>query len=138
MRAARPQPASRRCLVAADGWYEWQVTPDGKVPTFIQCVGPGGEIMPFFFAGLWSNWRPKDQPNAAWLETFTILTHEACPDLVQMAHDRMPVVLPESAYSDWLDRTMTSWGRCNRGSICGGRGGLPPPSSLYAGKHSEE
>ena len=93
----------RRCLVAADGWYEWQVTPAGKVPTLIQRIGAGGEIVPFFFAGLWSSWRPKDQPDAEWLETFTILTREAAPEL-QNIHDRMPVVLPESAYSAWMDR----------------------------------
>ena len=97
----------RRCLVAADGWYEWQVTPAGKVPTFIQRVGAGGEVMPFFFAGLWASWRPKDQPDADWLETFTILTREACPEL-HVVHDRMPVILPASTYSAWLDRTMTS------------------------------
>jgi putative SOS response-associated peptidase YedK len=97
----------RRCLVAADGWYEWQVTPAGKVPTFIQRVGDGGEVVPVFFAGLWASWRPKDQPDADWLETFTILTREASPEL-QMVHDRMPVILPVSAYSAWLDRTMIS------------------------------
>lgn len=42
----------RRCLVAADGWYEWKVTAAGKVPTFIQRVGHGGEIVPVCFAGL--------------------------------------------------------------------------------------
>ena len=42
----------RRCLVAADGWYEWKVTPAGKVPTLIQRIGAGGEIVPFYFAGL--------------------------------------------------------------------------------------
>ena len=97
----------RRCLVAADGWYEWQVTPGGKVPTFIQCVGTGGDVVPFFFAGLWSSWRPKDQPDSEWLETFTILTRAACPEL-NAVHDRMPVILPASAYSAWLDRTMTN------------------------------
>ena len=97
----------RRCLVAADGWYEWQVTPSGKVPTFIQCMGEGGEVVPFFFAGLWSSWRPKDQPDADWLETFTILTREACPEL-QVVHDRMPVILPATCYDAWLDRAMIS------------------------------
>jgi putative SOS response-associated peptidase YedK len=97
----------RRCLVAADGWYEWQVTLAGKVPTFIQRVGDGGEVVPVFFAGLWASWRPKDQPDADWLEAFTILTREASPEL-QIVHDRMPVILPVSAYSTWLDRGTTS------------------------------
>ncbi len=97
----------RRCLVAADGWYEWQVTPSGKVPTFIQRIGDGGELVPFFFAGLWSSWRPKEEPDADWLETFTILTREASPEL-QVIHDRMPVILPDEAHTAWLDRTMNN------------------------------
>ena len=60
--------------------------------------------MPFFFAGPWSSWRPKEQRDAEWLETFTILTREACLEL-QVVHDRMPVILPATA---WLDRTMAS------------------------------
>ena len=96
----------RRCLVAADGWYELQVRLAVKVPTFIQRVGDGMEVVPVFFAGLWASWRPKDQPDADWLETFTILTREASPEL-QVVHDRMPVVLPERAYSAWLDRSVS-------------------------------
>ncbi len=96
----------RRCLVAADGWYELKVTPAVKVPTFIQRIGEGGEIVPFFFAGLWASWRDKEQPDNDWLETFTILSREAAPEL-QEIHDRMPVVLPESAYDAWLDRAKT-------------------------------
>ena len=105
--AFRDNMKNRRCLVAAAGWYEWQVTPAGKGPTVIQRVGVGGEVMPVYFAGLWANWRPKDQPDADRLETFTILTREVCPEL-QVVHNRMPVVLPVNAYSAWLDRTMTS------------------------------
>ena len=96
----------RRCLVAADGWYEWKVTPAGKILTLIQRIGAGGEIVPFYFAGLWASWRPKDQADADWLETFTILTRAACPEL-QEIHDRMPVVLPHDAYDAWLDRGAT-------------------------------
>lgn len=50
---------------------------------------------------------PKDQPNTDWLESFTILTRESSPEL-QVVHDRMPVILPENAYSVWLDRSATS------------------------------
>ena len=63
----------RRYSVGTDWWYEWKVTPAGKVPTFLQRVGAGGEVMPFFFPGLWASWRSKEQPEADWLETFTIL-----------------------------------------------------------------
>ena len=96
----------RRCLVAADGWYEWRVTAAGKVPTFIQHTVQGGEIVPFFFAGLWASWRDKAEPDGDWLETFTILTREASPEL-RAVHDRMPVVLPASAYETWIDRRIT-------------------------------
>lgn len=54
----------RRCLVAADGWDEWKATAAGKVPTFIQRVGEGGEIVPFYFAGLWASWRDKERPDS--------------------------------------------------------------------------
>ena len=83
------------------------MTPAGKVPTLIPCVGAGGEVVPFYFAGLFASWRPKDPPNANGLETFTLLTREAWPEL-RMMHDRMPVIQPTTAYSAWLDRTMTS------------------------------
>lgn len=69
------------------------LTSVGEVPTFIQHVATGGEIVPPFFAGLWSSWRSKDRPNAEWQETSTILTREACPKL-QVIHHRMLVILP--------------------------------------------
>ena len=97
----------RRCLVAADGWYEWQVTPAGKVPMFIHRVTADGEIAPFFFAGLWASWRDKETPDIAPLETFTILTREASANLAPV-HDRMPVIFPESSYNTWLDRAQTN------------------------------
>lgn len=96
----------RRCLVAADGWYEWKVTPAGKVPTFIQRMGEGGAIVPFFFAGLWASWKDKEQLDSEWPETFAILTREAAPELREI-HNRMPVVLPESGYGPWLVPTVT-------------------------------
>ena len=97
---------TRRCLVATDGWYEWKVTPAGKVPMFIHRVTPDGEVVPFFFAGLWASWRDKATPDAEPLETFTILTRDAAPELSEI-HDRMSVILPQSAYITWLDRRMT-------------------------------
>ena len=98
---------ARRCLVTADGWNEWKVTPVGKVPMFIYRVTTDGEIVPFFFAGLWASWRDQAIPDAEPLETFTILTRDASPALAQV-HDRMPVILPQSAYGAWLDRSLTS------------------------------
>ena len=95
-----------RCLVATDGWYEWKVTPTGKVPMFIHRMTSNGEIVPFFFAGLWARWRGKGTPDTDPLETFMIVTRDASPELSEV-HDRMPVLLPQSAYGAWLDRRVT-------------------------------
>ncbi len=54
----------RRCLVAADGWYEWRITPAGKVSAYIQRVTAVGQIAPFFYAGLWASWRDKSLSDA--------------------------------------------------------------------------
>ena len=89
----------RRCLILADGFYEWKRDGSRKQPYYIKLRD--GE--PFAFAGLWDHWAPADgQP----LETCTILT--TTPNaLVQPIHDRMPVILPSSAYGAWLDRTVS-------------------------------
>lgn len=92
--AYRNALARRRCLVVADGFYEWQKRPDGKHPMRIQLRS--GE--PFFFAGLWERWDRHGDP----LETCTILTTAANP-LVHPIHERMPVILPRPAADRWLD-----------------------------------
>jgi len=85
----------RRCIVPADGFYEWQKTPEGKVPTRIQ----RRDGRPLGFAGLWEVWkRGPGEP----LETFTILT-TAPNHVLRPIHDRMPVILPPEAISLWLD-----------------------------------
>lgn len=86
---------SRRCLVLADGFYEWQRAPDGKQPFHIQ--QRDGE--PFAFAGLWEHWKSPDGED---VQTGTILTTSA-NDLMRPIHDRMPVILPVEAYDLWLD-----------------------------------
>lgn len=95
--AFRDAFASKRCLVIADGFYEWQRR-EGlpKLPWWIS----RGDGRPFAFAGLWSSWRgPGDEP----LRTCTILTTRANP-VVADIHDRMPVMLAEpAAESAWLD-----------------------------------
>ena len=100
--SARDKPSfrdsfkKRRCLVVADGYYEWKKEKEGKQPHWFH--RPGGE--PFAFAGLWSRWdKAKDEPP---LDTFTILTMDASPE-VRPIHHRMPVVLPKDAYAAWLD-----------------------------------
>lgn len=85
----------RRCLVLADGFYEWQKTGEGKTPWFI--THAAGE--PFAMAGLWESWNGSDEGP---LETFTILTTAANERLAPI-HHRMPVILDVDAAGVWLD-----------------------------------
>jgi len=95
--AFRSSLAERRCLVPADGWYEWAALPDGsRQPYFLS--RDDGEVLAF--AGLWDVWRDAEgRP----LPTATILTGAAPPDL-RTVHERAPVVLPPSSWARWLDR----------------------------------
>ena len=85
----------RRCLVPADGFYEWQRRGSVKQPF---CFEAGdGEL--FAFAGLWERWR---DPSGQWVKSCSILT--TTPNrLVAYVHDRMPVILPRDSYETWLD-----------------------------------
>jgi putative SOS response-associated peptidase YedK len=96
--AFRAAYRARRCIVPADGFYEWAKRPDGKQPYFIHAQD--GAILAF--AGLWERWtRPAD---AEVIDSFTIVTTEANPR-VQPLHDRMPVILAPEVVDVWLDRT---------------------------------
>ena len=83
-----------RCLVPSLGWYEWKLTPEGKVPFFIHAPALAG----ICFAGVWSEW--KNPAGEAQL-SFAILTR-AASDALKAVHDRMPVVLAQAAWDDWL------------------------------------
>jgi putative SOS response-associated peptidase YedK len=86
----------RRCLVPADGFYEWKKTgPRSKQPYFIRVRGG----RPFAFAGLWEHWEGKD---GELLDSCTIITTDA-NNTLRPLHDRMPVILPPEAYAQWLD-----------------------------------
>ena len=86
----------RRCLIPADGFYEWQRTPGGKVPHWLH--PPDGGLVSF--AGIWESWsRPGAEPR----HTFAILTTEANEDTAPV-HDRMPVVVEASDRDSWLSR----------------------------------
>jgi putative SOS response-associated peptidase YedK len=87
---------SKRCLVPADGFFEWQVTPQGKVPHRIQLKSEDT----FSFAGLWDEWI--DKSSGELLHTYAIITTGA-NDLVRPIHDRMPVILSPEAEELWLD-----------------------------------
>jgi len=86
----------RRCLVLADGFYEWRKEPGSRTKTPMYIHFASGE--PFAFAGLWEVWRPDDTP----LFTYTIITTEPNA-LLEPIHNRMPVILPREAYDRWLD-----------------------------------
>ena len=84
----------RRCVVPADGYYEWVGTKENRQPFWFH--RPNGELLAF--AGLYEWWRPDPE---TWEATFTILT---CPpnDLAARIHDRMPVVLTEDRIDEWI------------------------------------
>jgi putative SOS response-associated peptidase YedK len=86
----------RRCLIPADGFYEWKKEEKGtKQPFFIQLAKEHF----FAFAGLWEQWTGAEGPQ---LESCTIITTEA-NELLRPLHDRMPVILREEDYAGWLD-----------------------------------
>lgn len=86
----------RRCLVLADGYYEWQRSGATKQPYFISFAGG----MPFGMAGLWERWR--DPGSGEPLESCCIVTTSPAPAIAHV-HDRMPVIIPSGAYAEWLD-----------------------------------
>ena len=86
----------RRCLIVADGFYEWRKAPDGaKQPYFIARA----DDAPFAFAGLWERWQ---LPGAEPLETCAIITTDANQTLAPI-HHRMPVILAANDHDAWLD-----------------------------------
>lgn len=89
----------RRCLVPADGFYEWRKLGREKQPYRVSLAGD----RPFAFAGLWERWNRGAEP----VETFTVLTTEADPRIAHI-HHRMPVMLAEdAAFTTWLDGDAT-------------------------------
>ncbi len=89
----------RRCLVPADGFYEWQATGDGKQPYRITMKD--GE--PFAMAGLWERWDKGEEP----LESFTIIVTSG-NSLIKPIHDRMPVILDPDTWDHWLTAADTA------------------------------
>jgi putative SOS response-associated peptidase YedK len=86
--------SKRRCLVPTSGFYEWQKGPNGKQPFFI--TSPNESMLAF--AGLWEQWK---RPDGDLLTSYTIITTDA-NDAVSFLHNRMPVILREEDYSEWL------------------------------------
>ena len=86
----------RRCVIAADGFYEWRREGGRKIPFHIRRPDDG----PLAFAGLWAPWR--DPATGDWMLSATVLTTRA-NDVVGVLHDRMPVILDDEAWPLWVD-----------------------------------
>lgn len=108
-----PAARSRRCLVPASGWYEWQVSPVAydakgkprKQPFYMHRTD-GHDTA---FAGIYEFWRDRSLPDAdpdAWLVSFAIITTSAGPGLDRI-HDRQPLSLEPEQWDDWLDPSLT-------------------------------
>lgn len=98
--------AKRRCLLPADGYYEWQSQPGAaKQPVYISPT----DGRPLAFAGLYELWRDpavaRPDPDS-WLWTATIITTSA-PDEIGVIHDRMPMIIGRDRWADWLDPTLS-------------------------------
>ena len=89
---------SKRCLIVADGFYEWKQENGSKIPMYMTLKSGA----PFAFAGLWDLWK---SPDGEHIRSCTIITTEP-NDLVAPIHNRMPAILLPGAYADWLDPDM--------------------------------
>ena len=120
--------AKRRCLIPADGYYEWMAvtdTPEGKArkqPYYI-FRKDGGELA---FAGIYDLWRDEALPDdheRAWLWTAAIITTQASDDVGQI-HDRMPMTIAPQAWADWLDPATSDLGQLQATMVPAMAGGL--------------
>ena len=88
---------SHRCLIPADGFYEWTRRGDLKIPHYIHI----GSHAPMALAGVWASW--KDPATDEWLRTCSVITTQP-NEFIRPIHDRMPSMLPEATWDAWLDR----------------------------------
>lgn len=99
--AFKTAAARRRCLLPADGYYEWQKTADGRIPHFLHAPDDGQ----LTFAGLYELWPdpalPDEDPQK-WLWSCTVITQQATDTLGEI-HDRCPVIVPAELRGAWLD-----------------------------------
>jgi putative SOS response-associated peptidase YedK len=103
--AFRASFRKRRCLILADGFYEWQAQNGTKQPFLIRLKSGG----PFGMGGLWDRWDKQGEA----IETCTILTCDA-NEPMRAIHDRMPVVIPPERFAVWLDPDIHDPGRLSQ------------------------
>ncbi len=84
----------RRCLVPANGWFEWKRDGPARQPWFVTLA----EGSPLSFAALWERWDKAEEP----VESFTVITTAATPDLAGI-HERQPAIIPPGRFDQWLD-----------------------------------
>ena len=101
--AFRQLVETRRCIVPADGFYEWRKEGKRKVPMWVHLKNRE----PFGLAGLWDVWR---NPSGSRVESFTIITTEP-NELIRLIHNRMPVILRREDEEEWLDVSRTRFGK---------------------------
>ncbi|MEL7038167.1 MAG: SOS response-associated peptidase [Cyanobacteria bacterium J06592_8] len=89
----------RRCLILADGFYEWKKQEDRKQPYYFQ----QDSHQPFAFAGIWEQWKSPENED---IISCTILTTEATGEMCSI-HHRQPIIVPKAIYSQWLDPNLT-------------------------------
>ncbi|MHA7275821.1 SOS response-associated peptidase [Arthrobacter sp. HLT1-21] len=102
----RTAASRRRGIVMANGYYEWEKGPDGKIPTYLH--GQTNDMLAF--AALYEYWPDPTLPDDhqdKWLRSCTIITTTAS-DTLGHIHDRTPLILPPDLYSEWLNPRMTS------------------------------
>lgn len=102
----------RRCLLLADGYYEWRVVATGKQPYYLHA----SDGRPFGMAALWESWN---DPETGVLESCVIITREAA-GVAREVHGRMPVIIAPESYTAWLDPSNQ-----DGGSVAGLLGGEP-------------
>ena len=90
---------NRRCIIPANGFYEWKETAGRKKPLYVKMK----DNSPMLFAGLWDHWKPAE---GEVIESCSILTTSS-NDLVEPLHDRMPVILRIEDVELWLDHQIT-------------------------------
>ena len=112
----------RRCIVPADGFYEWKKVSGNKIKQPYYFTRVDGELLAF--AGLWEEWRGPERDGSQFMRSVTILT-TAANGAMSPIHDRMPVILPPSSWDGWLDRSQDDL--ANLDALL-----VPAPDSLLA------